>query len=325
MLQALAFLGVAAQLSSAFSLLGYYTGDDDSLAMLKASKIDAVAFDAFNYKANGVIIGSDYPLGLAYAKQNNVYTYATVSNYGKNDFSTSLGHTILSRTKVRAKAVLNAVKLVHTHGYDGLNIDFESIPAGDRPHYTAFITELATGLHALNLTLMISVPAVEQDNPSDSWAGAYDYPTLGGIVDVMQVMTYDENGPWGSIGPVAGLDWVTQCIAYTVSVVPKHKISQGLNAYGYDWTSPNVGVSISYKDFPALIAQVKAVPVFDTTTSSMHFSYELNGKAHTVWYDNNQTVYLKVKEAVHAGVQGVSMWSIGQEDITFWNAVRLAL
>ncbi|MEJ0047805.1 MAG: hypothetical protein WDN04_18055 [Rhodospirillales bacterium] len=85
------------------------------------------------------------------------------------------------------------------------------MPHKERALYTAFVQRLATVLHAAGRTLVLSVPAKTADDPRDSWAGAYDFAALGGIADVLQVMTYDENGTWGPPGPVSGLDWMSAC------------------------------------------------------------------------------------------------------------------
>ena len=80
------------------------------------------------------------------------------------------------------------------------------------------------------------------------------------LVDVMQLMTYDENGSWGEPGPSAGLDWVEQSVKYAASMVAPAKISFGIPAYGYDWdlTDPSNNTQIVWTAIAPLVASTKA-------------------------------------------------------------------
>ncbi len=127
-------------------------------------------------------------------------TFATVSNYAGSDFSPKVAHAILTSpayTRAFIDGMLAKLKLGQ---YAGLNIDFESITASDRAAYTAFVQTVAQKMKAAGYLTMVSVPAKQVDEPSNSWDGAFDYKALGAAADVLQVMTYDENGPWGKPG-----------------------------------------------------------------------------------------------------------------------------
>ena len=135
----------------------------------------------------------------------------------------------------------------------------------------------------------------------------------------MQIMTYDEHGPWGDIGPVSSLPWFKRCLDYALTVMPAHKISIGLPAYGYDWTRAKSGDTIALKDVPALLARTGATPQWDAASSSPWFTYkDSHNVQHTVWYENAQSLKLKVAYAKSKGV-GVSVWALGLEDSTFWS------
>lgn len=74
-------------------------------------------------------------------------------------------------------------------------------------------------LHSAGYLNVVSNPAELNDNRYDSWTGPFDFKALGEAVDIFQLMTYAENGPWGPAGPVAALDWVEACVCFTVTVV----------------------------------------------------------------------------------------------------------
>lgn len=316
--------------------LGYYTGDTTSYGALKAfaSYVRMVSSDVFDVGSDGSIVGSDDNGASAYAMAHGIKSFACVSNYSDtlDDFDPALGHAAMVTNK--ATVIANIVKAV-SGAYDGVNVDFESLAystnvADDRAAYTSFVHDLATALHAKGLSLVISVPAKTADSPDDTWSYPYDYAALAADVDWMQLMTYDENGPgWSAPGPVSGADWVGSSVAYAITVVPKSKILIGLPAYGYDWdltastpsSSTYVGSSISWTGFAAVLATAGAVTHWDAATSSPYVDYTTSdGHEHELWYENAESITAKTKLVPMNGIAGYSMWSLGQEDESFWKA-----
>src|ERR1039458_3683813 len=143
------------------------------------------------------------------------------------------------------------LKLVQQWGYTGINIDFESIDYTDRKAFSSFVHDVAQKMRRAGYLTVVSVPAELKANPEDSWTGAFDFASLGEAADILQVMTYDQHGPWGLPGPVAGLNWVEPCVVYAASVVAPDKLSLGIPAYVYDWnTTAKTGVQVFWKDIP---------------------------------------------------------------------------
>jgi spore germination protein YaaH len=151
----------------------------------------------------------------------------------------------------------------------------------------------------------------------------------------MQVMTYDEHGPgWSAPGPVSGLDWVEQSLTYAASVVPASKLLIGLPAYGYDWdlTTSNaasnsyVGSSINWVDFASVLATPGTAFHWDTLSASPYADYTTTDRHnHEMWYETAQSIEAKARLIGQYGLGGMSMWSLGREDATFWQAVSAGL
>ncbi len=125
-------------------------------------------------------------------------------------------------------------------------------------------------------------------------------------------------------GPVAGMDWVEPCVQYAVSVVPSEKISLGIPAYGYDWDlTHGTGVQVFWKNIPALISRTGAIPQWDTASSSPFFTYQASDKSsHVVWYEDTTSIPIKSKLVLSYNLAGVSMFALGFEDQSFWEAVH---
>ncbi len=215
-----------------------------------------------------------------------------------------------------------------------MNVDFENLAfsrdiADDRAAFTTFIHELATQLHALGLKLAISVPGKTEDSIDDDWSYPFDFKALGEDADLLQLMTYDEHGPWSEPGPVSGADWVEDCVAYAVSLVDPAKLLIGLPAYGYDWdltdSDPESwtysATSFSWSGMFRVSSRSPGRSSVGTLPRSRrHVTYIERGHWHEAWFENAESLRAKTALIAEYGLAGLSMWSLGQEDAAFWEA-----
>jgi spore germination protein YaaH len=318
----------APSLAAAAPAVMAYDANPNDYAFVAADKasLNIVAADDFAVSITGQISGKVSPKILTITKANHITLLASVSNYTGNGFNSKIATAILTPGAAQNAAIAGITALAGAN-YTGINIDFEAVPHKERSLYTAFVQKLAAALHAAGKILWLSVPAKQADDPTDSWAGAYDFATLGKSADTLQIMTYDENGPWGPAGPVAGRDWVKNCMAYAASVVPVAQLSMGMPAYGYDWnTTKGTGGSINWNQIPALLQKTKAVPQWDTASTSPYLTYTAgNGDAHIVWYENAASITAKGQYAASRGVASVSVWALGLDDQNYWSALAAGL
>jgi spore germination protein YaaH len=310
--------------------LGYYTGSPDSFKAVQnfAAYINIVSVDVYSVTPGGDIAGSD-PLNVAaFDREHGIQTYACISNYnsaaGVNDFDPTLAKAAVATHKESLIPAL--VSLAVSGQYDGINIDFENIAFSDdvnadRNAFTSFIHELARELHGKGLKLIISVPAKTADEPDNSWAYPFDLAALGQDADYLQLMTYDEHGPWSEAGPVSGADWAEQVVLYSASIVDPAKLLLGLPAYGYDWVSDGSAGDFSWTDFQTLLTKSGVESRWEETSQTPWLTFSENGLAHTVWYENDKSLQAKTKlvESHHLG--GWAVWALGKEDQNFWDAV----
>jgi spore germination protein len=308
-------------------VLGYYTGDSASMASATSTStpVNAVSMDVIAVNPDGSLSGTLPASLLTSDTAQGKVSYAVISNFGATDFDPALGHDAMVTNE--ATTIKNIVSLAATPGLAGINIDFEGIYDTDRDAYTTFVADLAAALHAAGSTLVLSVPAKSADDPNDTWSWPYDYASLAQYADLFQVMTYDENVPGEPPGPVAGADWMKACLQYAAGQIPTSKILMALPAYGYDYdATAGTGVSVAWKDVPALLSSTGATPQWDAATSSPFIDYtDQNGDSHQVWYEDTQSIQLKSAYAVSLGLKGVSMWALGLEDADFWSAVEAGL
>ncbi len=232
---------------------------------------------------------------------------------------------MLTDTKIRKKAIDNIIGLIQQNNYDGVNIDFELIPAWSKDAYTAFIRELGQKLHARGKLLVISVfPKVGV--PHDIM-GAYDYKALAPHIDRMVIMTYDNHWSGGPAGPVAPLNWVEENILYALREVPAEKIILGIANYGYDWPVNNgkngQGQDIAAKKAIDLAKRKGATVQWDSEAKVPYFYYsDSNKKLRTVWFENSYSLDFKLRLVNKYNLKGIGIWRLGNEEDRFWDIVQ---
>ena len=320
--------------------LGYYTGDERSFEAVQASAeyLTIVSADVYAVEFDGTIGGEDDFGVVAFCKAHGIKVYACVSNYN-DDPDVDGFDAELARAAIvthRSAVIARLVALAASGGYDGVNIDFENLAFSrdiddDRAAFTNFIHELAAQLHAVGLKLAISVPGKTEDSIDDDWSYPFDFKALGEDADLLQLMTYDQHGPWSDPGPISGADWVKDCVAYAVSLVDPAKLLIGLPAYGYDWdltdSDPESWIysatSFSWTNVPDLLAKPGSIERWDNASESPHMTYIERGHWHEAWFENAASLRAKMALVTEYGLAGLSMWSLGQEDDGFWSAVAL--
>jgi spore germination protein YaaH len=261
---------------------------------------------------------------------------------------------ILADPSTRALHVDTIATLVTDGGFDGVDLDYEQFAYSDgrdtwattRPNWIAFLTELATRLHADGKLLVVSTPPVydgEQTDASGYWV--YDYESMGKVVDRIRVMAYDFST--AEPGPIAPIDWVERLVEAIVDLVPPERVVLGIPAYGRDWPVTTVGTcpsdqepatrGVSMRSAVDVAAAHGVTPIVDEDTAEATFDYvdTLSGLdesgasttctvSRTVHYMDPAGVHRRSWLAHRNDLQGVALWALGDEDALAWDAISSA-
>ncbi len=313
-------------------VMGFYTDQEGQVpgskeTMLKNGKLlDEVAFFWYSFDATGKIV----PTGKVdlkikeMAQKNGSKAYALVHNMnltGSVGFDADRAHRVLSNPAVRANWVTNMVNLTTKDNWDGISLDVEKTPPGDRNNYSALVAELAKALKAKDKVLNISIPAKFVDYPSDLWSGAYDYAAIGKAADQIILMTYDEHGLGTTQGPIASAGWVDRVIKFAVGKIPKEKIVMGLPVYSFDWGS-NKPTMPDYLSYVQTLERAKKNGVdilVDPSAKVPQFIYTAKGVRHEVYFENIASLRAKMDSALKSKLHGVAIWRLGMEDPAIWD------
>ena len=314
--------------SATKEFVGFYAewwGSDTSSynSMVKnADVIKTVAPFWATLQADGTVTdrgGNDHAAVVKTAQEKNVTVLLLVNNAKQNN-ATPPVHTVLASPALRTKAIDNFEAYIKKYGLDGINVDFEMVPAEDRDNLTAFMRELFARLKPQGYIVSIDV-FPKQDETNDV-AVAYDYAELAKYTDKIMLMTYDNHGTWSGPGPIADIAWVENNLKYALKFIPKNKLYLGIAAYGYDWSAQGTQ-SLEFKTIMDLAQRYGQAIQWDDTAKSPYFSYLANdGVKHTVWFENSESLKHKLALIAKYDIAGAAMWKLGEEDPGFWSVLR---
>ncbi len=295
-------------------VLGYYEGGAGG-AGYKTLEQDAhllsgIVPDWYTIWANGAITGQPDERVLQYARDHSLWVFALVqqNQYGGQVLGPLLESPLSSR-----RAMESMLALCETEGFDGINLDFEGVPPKDRQDYTSFVGQLASLLHRYGYYLTLSVPAETQDEPGNSWTGAYDYRALGKEADLVMVMAYDQHYAGGSAGPIDSTAWVQQVANFSARTIPPRRVVLGIPLYGYDWGGSSTAQGLSFAAYRQLALQHGESP------SAQDLVYWQDGVRHIAYYAGLSDFESKIRLASSYGLRGIVLWRLGLEDPSIWS------
>ena len=237
------------------------------------------------------------------------------------------GRRVLLDPAARKKAAAAVAGAVREMGYDGVNIDFELIKRPgenyleEKEGLTLFISDLGQMIGPLGKRLDLCV--IPPSRPPSHLAPIYDYQSQAGLVQRMVLMAYDYSHPGSDPGPIAPLPWVEENIGSIISLgVPAEKISLGIAAYGYDWPAGKPGGSARSAAEILRAAREGGLEVgwHDHWQEDFLTHTRPGGEPREVWFESGRAAALRMDLAKKYRLAGISVWRLGYEDDSFWEA-----
>ena len=253
--------------------------------------------------------------------------------------------TIMGSPEHRATFIANLLAWCDTHGFDGVDIDWEFPGFGakncaegadtcqktadgsfedqvqDVANYPVFLEELRAAAGE-GFIISMAVPAGE-------WAlQFYDFEAIHPHVDWIGIMSYDYHGAWeaasGANAPMpevkASVQW------FKDQGVPADKLVLGLGAYGHGWsgvTEPVLGAVGSgaspaqpYTQAPGFMAYYEVLALLQAGATKMvdagtqtPFAYNPATQV-LVSYDDADSLAIKLQYLVSEGLSGAMTWAV---------------
>ncbi len=261
---------------------------------------------------------------VAQAHAHGVRVIVTVTNFDNSSIA-----TLLSSAGKRQTAIASCLELMATHGADGVNIDFEFVPASAKADFVTFMADLKTAVFAAQPNggpghVSLAGPAVD-------WSGAYDYDALLASTDGIMVMAYGYHWSGGSPGPTAPLYgggiWGKHSVAWTIDdyltyggVENRHKVIIGLPFYGRRWpvasqavpgTALGTGASVTFDVAHAEAAANGAT--WEDQSKTIYYHRTLDGQLWQYWYDDPAAFGMKLAYIAEKDLGGIGIWALGYD------------
>lgn len=197
--------------------------------------------------------------------------------------------------------------------FDGVQIDFELVPASDRNNFYSFLSILKKKLGKKTLSVAVSARIKYIDD-------AYEYEKIAAIVDRVIVMGYDEHWSSSAPGSVASLDWCKKTAEYALKTIPREKFVMGMPFYSRAWSNINPAKAYKYSGLKKLTAD-KNITQIEFKDGAPFFTYQETVNV-TVFFEDSATAVLRFQIYSSMNIKNIAFWRLGQEDPAVWQALK---
>jgi spore germination protein YaaH len=319
--------------------LFYLTDNPNSVRSFSehADKIDMVVPTWYWADGNGLVWGGPNAAVMKTATEHHVPVMPIVALMTQIEL-----HKLFTTSAARAAFIASLVSECRKYGYSGFQIDFENVNWIDRDLLSSLVADTADALHKEKLLLTIATVPNAPGSPGKSnysrwlyanWRGGYDLKALAQAVDLICLMTYDQNTRWTAPGPVAGYPWTVSNLDYALQFVPKEKLSLGIPLYGYHWFAGEpIKVDPNKDDRPNPTAEYIGQQEIDQYLAAYHPNVEWDATDRTAWFyfyrdDTREWVFYTDKRGFQErwnlvrdrGLEGFCAWVLGMENPEIWS------
>lgn len=235
---------------------------------------------------------------------------------------------VAANPPLRRKFISNLIDFCLTHGYDGIDFDWE-YPKNleERDNHALLVSELREAVDKLDTPLLITM-AIGARIGSEK---TFDHVILKEKLDWFNVMTYDFHGPWmnraGHNSPIYGVSLRPSGAAegcYTAISflrdsmgIPAEKLLLGLPFYGFVLEASHIrgpsdgGRYINYNEVILKWAEGDWTYKWDEVSMVPWMIHDSHDQIIT--FDNPRSISLKCNFARVNGLRGVMIWALGQD------------
>lgn len=252
------------------------------------------------------------------AHEKGIQVWAVVDNFSREISNNVQSEKMLSKTSVRKNLISKLMDEAKTYGFDGINLDFESLKEEAGVHYIQFIRELSISCRANGLILSVDnyVPA-----PYNKF---YNRKEQGVVADYVIIMGYDEHYAGGEPGSVASIGYVEKGITDTLELVPKEKVINGIPFYARLWTEKGDKISSKAMGMAATqqwITDNEIKPVWMDEVGQYYGETTTDEGRSYVWMEEEKSVKLKMDLIKKFDLAGVAGWKLGLETPDIWGVL----
>jgi len=297
-----------------------------------ADRVDTLVPTWYSVDGNGLVWGGPNPSVLKTAAEHHVPVMPIVGSSAQAEL-----HKLFTIREARTAFIASLLSQAKKNGYSGFQIDFENVNWTDRDLLSSLVSDTAAALHKEKLQLTIATVPNAPGSAGTSnysrwlyanWRGAYDLKALAQSVDLICLMTYDQNERWTPPGPVAGYPWTVENLEYALQFVPKEKLSLGIPLYGYHWFAGDPGKDekpnpaaeyIGQQEIEQYMAAYHPRVEWDAADRTAWFYFYKDDYREWVFYTDKRGFQERLNLVRERGLQGFCSWVLGTEDPEIWS------
>lgn len=302
-----------ATVPKSLSVEGYGVADQSTLTALARDRrsIDIVGISGVNLSSGGAGVAASSQEALktaGVAKADGIRSELLVTNIDEQQgtFSNDLVTSMLSSEENRSFVIAGLASEIAHGGYDGVQLDFESMSQTDESGLVTFVSELRSTLPK-TATISMTLPALSA--AGDYASAGFDLAKLDPLIDRYVLMAYDEHGTgFTTSGPVGGLPWMKQAVGALTSLVKAKKVDLGVAGYGYTWTTSGKGGVVTTTQ-----ARTKAGGAARWVAAQGEWTATLSNGT-VIWWSDAQSLTVRANYAQSMGLHGVALWQMSSGD-----------
>ena len=227
---------------------------------------------------------------------------------------------LASATKRQTLADEVAAAVADQHA-DGVNLDFEPIPTGQKANFTDFARRVRKALDARRSGLQMTVAIT-------GYFSSYDVAGLvaPGAADAIYLMGYQYSGWWskyaGSTSPMGGarLNVVSTVAKLQAAGVKPNQLIVGVPYYGHLWPTKSAvahartlghGRDLSTSEALGILARYGRR--WDPVEQSAWTTWKQGGTNYQLWVSDGPTLARQWGRFQTMGLLGTGIWSISKE------------
>jgi spore germination protein YaaH len=245
----------------------------------------------------------------------------SISRFSWSPDETAVTSALLASSARRERLAREIAAEIIRRGADGVNVDLEPVPVGQKAAFTSFVRQLRAALDDAAPGLQLTVAIT-------GYYSSYDVRGLvaPGAADALYVMGYHYAGWWskiaGSNAPLGGTGYnVVETIAkLRADGVPAARLIVGVPYYGHLWPTAsgalNARTTGQGSDVPlagALAILANVTPRWDPVQGVTWAAWRENGTWVQLYVDDPRALAAKWRRFRALGLLGTGMWTIGFE------------
>lgn len=252
------------------------------------------------------------------AHEKGLKVWAVLDNFSRECSKNVQSEELLSRTSVREKLIANLMTEAEKYGFDGINLDFESLKTEAGVHYIEFIRELSVSCRAKGLVLSVDnyVPA--------AYNSFYDQKEQGTVADYVIIMGYDEHYAGGEAGSVSSIGYVENGIKSMLSMVPKEKVINAVPFYTRLWTGSSDNTSsraMGISEATKWVSENGIELTWDDSVGQYYGKVDSSSGEQQLWMEDAKSLGLKMDLIKKYDLAGVAGWRLGLETSDIWDVI----